>query len=505
MKVTKDRLGAYLLEQGKITRDMLHNSAQQSLVSHEPLGSILVRNGFITQRDKIKALQEVDIDLLSDESTVVTRCPAQALIDTQTMILVEENKEVWIASRQDRSDVERRLEPYYRGFKIHWNPVDLEKLDDYLSKIESMSRKNIDRLDWLLKEGLLIGASDIHVQPKSGGTYAVFMRVDGVLQHRYEGPIEEYGRVAAKIKTRGNIDAAEHRTSQDGKFSIDHNGRQVDLRVATMPSTDGEKLTLRILDPDSVEKDLDGVGISRVSEWRVGMKEKSGFCLVCGKTGSGKTSSIYATMNEINRFEQAIYTIENPVEFTIHYATQINVNPDTGMTFERAVRDAMRADPDVIMIGEIRDYETAHAAIQAAETGHLVVASMHTESIGGAFQRLKDLGVNINDLKGLMRSVLVQNLVKKVCDSCHGAGCSHCEETGSRGRTLISEVNYFSSAQEVIRAADGEISWPTMNDDLIKKYEEGFVSRDTVVNFGTSAERALLEHEKNKNKSEVEV
>lgn len=509
----KQKLGHYLLENEKITKDELYTALERQKVSKEALGNILVHNGFITQREKIEAIQQVDIDQLSDESTLITRCPPGALIDTETMILVEDKETVYLATRQDKFDVEKRLRPFYPNFTFSWSPVDYEHLDKYLSQIEALSRKNVNRVDWLIRKGLKIGASDLHIEPGTR-SYVVFMRVDGDLRHAYEGLLDEYQKVLSQIKERSNLDSAERRIPQDGGFAIEHHGRGVDLRVATTPSTLGEKIVIRILDPENTEVSLHGIGISRILEWEKGIKERNGICLICGPTGSGKTTTLNATIRGMDRFGKAIYTIEDPVEYDIPFVTQINANHATGMDFARGLKAMMRMDPDVIIVGEIRDLETAQIAIKAAETGHLVIGTLHTGSIAGALERLRDIGVDPNDIKGLIRSIMVQSLVRKMCGHCHGEGsvesgngkeaCNQCEGTGKKGRVLVSEANHFSSSAEVMSAIQGESNWPSMVDDLILKYEMGVIDRSEVINFGTAAETALIGHE-NKNKKDDQV
>lgn len=489
MRAEKD-LGLYLVEQGKIDETTLHTAREQQNISQEPLGNILVSNGFITQKDKIHALRTVDIDQLAEESLLITQCPPQVLLDTQTMILVEDRNEVYIASLQDREDVEFRLAPYYQGFKFVWNPVDIERLDSYLQQIESISRKNVKRDEWMIREGLMRGASDIHIEPR-GRSYSIFFRIDGALKHIYEGTLEEYGRLASRIKQLSNMDQEEKRVPQDGGYSVEHHGRNVDLRVATTPTTEGEKVVIRILDPENTESDLRNIGISRLSEWEKGIYEPHGICLVCGPTGSGKTTTLNATVRSMDRFGKSIYTIEDPVEYNIPYVSQVNTNPNVGMDFARGLKAMMRMDPDVIVIGEIRDIETAQIAIKAAETGHLVLSTIHTGSIEGALERLRDIGVDPNDIKNILRSVMVQRLVKRTCAHCQGKGCEECEDTGKKGRVLVSEVNYFEDAKAVMSANEGNVSWPTMIDDLMNQYEDGLITRDEVINQGVQAQKAL--------------
>jgi general secretion pathway protein E len=237
---------------------------------------------------------------------------------------------------------------------------------------------------------------------------------------------------------------------------------------------------------------LDGLGITRLVEWRKGVSRPNGLCLICGPTGSGKTTTLNATVKEMDRFERAIFTMEDPVEYRIPYVGQVGANPAVGLDFARGVRAFMRLDPDVIVVGEVRDAETARNAIKAAETGHLVLATLHTSTIYGAVGRLRDLDVPAHELRYLLRSVLVQNLMRTVCHHCHGDGCAVCQNTGYSGRTVISECAYFSSEHDVQRLLDGDVWWPTLMDDAILKFRQGQSTADEVIRlFGAEAAAAL--------------
>ena len=494
---TPNFLGEYLLKNGKIDEKTLHNAMRQQEVSHESLGNILVATGFISQKDKIMALREVDVDQLADEATIITRCPPKLLIETQTMILVEDREEVFLATRQNKEDVEDRLKSYYPNCEFVWNPVDIEKLDDYLNQIRAISRTNVDRLEWLLRESLARGASDIHIEPRES-SYTVFMRVDGVRRHVFEGHLDEYSKVRNQVKERSGMDSANIYVPHDGGFSAKHHGRNVDFRVATTPSIGGEKIVIRVLNPENTEVDLKHLDISRLSEWTKGVSENNGICLICGPTGSGKTTTLNATIRNMDRFGKSICSIEDPVEYKISYVTQINVNKASGLDFARGLKALMRMDPDVIVVGEIRDIETAEIAIKAAETGHLVIGTLHTGSIGGALERLRDIGVDPHDIKNLVRSIMVQRLVRKACDNCHGEGCDHCDGEGEKGRSMISEVKYFENSEEVMAANDNQITWPTMMDDLIVKHDRGEILRKEIIGIGPTAQRALEKYEEGK-------
>lgn len=487
-------LGEYLIKNGTIDRQTLKNALEQQGISHESLGNILVATGFISQKDKIMALREVDVDQLAEEATLITRCPAKLLVDTHTMILVEDRNEVFLSTRSNKQDVKELLGPYYPGCEFVWNPVDIEKLDGYLNQIRAISRNNVDRFEWLLREALAKGASDIHIEPRET-SYTVFMRIDGSRKHAYEGPLDEYSKVRNQVKERSGMDSANIYVPHDGGFSAKHHGRNVDFRVATTPSIGGEKIVIRVLNPENSEVSINQLGISRLSEWKKGVSESYGICFICGPTGSGKTSTLNATIRDMDRFGKSVCTLEEPVEYKLSYTTQINVNHAAGLDFARGLKALMRMDPDVIVVGEIRDLETAEIAIRAAETGHLVIATLHTGSIGGALERLRDIGVDPHDIKNLVRSIMVQRLARKVCDHCAGEGCEHCGGEGQKGRTMISEANYFENADEVMACNNGEINWPTMIDDLIDKYARGEILKKEIIGMGQSAQTALEKYE----------
>ena len=486
------KIGNHFLEKGRIDKKTLNSAIEQQKISHESVGDILVSNGFITQAEKIDAFLEIDIDALSNESTLITRCPVKALIETRTMILIEGDKDVYLATANDRFDAEKRLRPYYPDYRFVWSPVDVERLDEYLSKVQAASRQEINRLEWLIREALVKKASDIHIEPRSK-SYSVFFRVDGVRALAYEGSLAECGSITSKIKTQcgGSMDPAEKRVPQDGSFSVEHHGRDVDMRVATMPGTNGEKVVIRLLDPANTEVDIKSIGITRLDEWARGVSELHGLCLICGPTGSGKTTTLNATVRDMDRFGKSIYTIEDPVEYDIPYVTQININKAAGMDFAAALKSILRMDPDIVIVGEIRDRETAEFAIKASETGHLVIGTLHTESVGGALERLRDTGVPVEDIKGVLKSVMAQRLVRRICVRCNGDGCDVCEGTGKKGRVLVTECNYFWSADEVVKASQGEITWPTMIDDAVGKYHQGILPQDEVETLGVRAVKAL--------------
>lgn len=486
------RLGEHLVKEGLITQTMLDVALAEQHITGEILGKILVRSGFIMQRDLIDAIHRVDMNQLSSERSLVTRCPPQVLLDSRTMILAETADTVYLATLSDEQYVRALLRFHYPDETLIFNPVNMDLLDEYLDSLAKIVRNEGSLVDILLRRALRDSVTDVHIQPRTS-SYSVFFRYLGVLKHAHEGDLEEYLSLVAQIKDRSRIDIAERRIPQDGAFQVEHNGRLVDMRVATVPTVDGEKVVVRLLDPDRVDPRLDGLGISRLKKWRAGFSNADGICLICGPTGSGKTTTLNGTVREMDRFGKSINTLEDPVEYRIPYVAQVNINHVVGLDFARGVRAFMRADPEVIICGEIRDIETAQNAIKASETGHLVLGTLHTGSIRGTVDRLRDIGVEVSDLRYLLRAILVQRLIRTFCEFCHGDGCSHCYETGYGGRSVISEVEYFGEPEDVDRMMAGEVWWPTMIDDAVKKVDEGLTSPEEVIRlFGEQGRTQLV-------------
>lgn len=474
-RASHETLGEKLFNEGLITREKLKAALQEQAVTRERLGKILVRNGFIRQRDLFNALLRLSPEELHHEVVYTDLIPAQVLIDTKSMVMLISGDTIFIGTLSSTHRVRRVLERYLRGWDIRFSMVNPERLDEYLSQLQYTAGREVLNWERLFQEAMRMGASDIHILPRNE-SYTVKNRIDGVLHLIHEGTMEEYTSLISRVKDLARMDMAERRRPQDGGFSLEHNGRLVSFRVTTVPTLNGERMVVRILDGDSLDMSLDGLGITQVDEWRriVGMPD--GLCLICGPTGSGKSTTLASTAKEMNFLERAIYSIEDPVENHIPYAAQVNVNQAIGLDFAAAVRNFMRADPDVIIVGEVRDIETARNALKAAETGHLVLATLHTGSIVNAVARLKDIGVEPYELRHLLRGVMVQRLLRVYCPTCHGEGCDNCENTGYKGREVVSELVRLRDEVEVDRVINGEVFWPTLLHDARDKVLAGRTS-----------------------------
>jgi general secretion pathway protein E len=320
-------------------------------------------------------------------------------------------------------------------------------------------------INGLIAEAINQGASDIHVEPYENALI-VRLRIDGQLREVLQAPPRSKARIVSRIKVMARLDIAEKRLPQDGRISLSLGGRNVDVRVATLPSRYGERVVMRILDKDQAFRSLEALGLPAGVETRLRtmLAAPNGIILVTGPTGSGKTTTLYAALNLLNDKARNILTVEDPIEYAIEGVGQTQVNPKIGLTFASGLRAILRQDPDVVMIGEIRDAETAQIAVQASLTGHLVFSTVHTNSAVAAITRLKDMGIEPYLLASTVRGVLAQRLVRRLCGACkkpavigeaeraqfqalgiasprvfEAQGCAACKGTGYVGRIGLYE------------------------------------------------------------------
>ena len=323
-----------------------------------------------------------------------------------------------------------------------------------------------DFLEKILIDAKQIGSSDIHFEPYEKRCRVRF-RLDGKFIEQFTIPLEEYPMIVNKVKIKADLDIAEKRLPQDGRISINTHGNEFDIRVSTLPILHGEKLVLRILSKDSTIIDLERVGLSEkeLVNYREGLKQPSGIILISGPTGSGKTTTLYATLKELNTEDDNILTLEDPIEYTLDGINQVQLKENIGLDFVKTLKTFLRQDPDTIMIGEIRDADTANVAIRAAQTGHLVLSTIHTNSSWGTISRLIDMGVPSFLIASTLNMSVAQRLVRKLCNDCkkeavidtklfpqdfripkdlkthyRAVGCNSCHHTGYQGRKAIYEI-----------------------------------------------------------------
>ncbi|MFT6460526.1 MAG: general secretion pathway protein E [Maricaulis maris] len=361
--------------------------------------------------------------------------------------------------------------------------VDAERLRDLAS-----AGPVVRRLDGLVARAAEARASDIHVEQQHREAQ-IRLRVDGVLKGHAAWPTSQALAVISRVKVLAELDIAERRRPQDGRFSMAVAGRTIDLRVSVIPGQYGESLVLRLLDPEASLREIESLSLSPPVRESVEamLKLPHGLVLVTGPTGSGKTTSLYAFLRHLANGERKILTIEDPIEYRLSGVAQSQINAAIDLTFAKALRAFLRHDPDVVMVGEIRDAETARTAIQAAMTGHLVLSTLHTNDAPSAISRLQDMGVEDFLLAATLVGVVGQRLVRRTCADCKGAGCSHCDGTGYRGRLPVAEAfRVNESVRAAIRASEREeglapelarAGYKTMWQDGLALCEQGLTTR----------------------------
>ena len=350
----------------------------------------------------------------------------------------------------------------------------------------------IRMLNALLTQAARDGASDIHIEPYERHS-SVRFRVDGTLREVVQPNRALHAALISRLKIMAELDIAERRMPQDGRISLRIGTRAVDVRVSTLPSAHGERAVLRLLDKSEGRLSLEALGMQGdvLSRFTRLVAQPHGIILVTGPTGSGKTTTLYAALSRLDAAHSNIMTVEDPIEYELPGVGQTQVNARIDLTFAKALRAILRQDPDVIMIGEIRDFETAQIAIQASLTGHLVLATLHTNDATSAVTRLTDMGVEPFLLSSSLLGVLAQRLVRKLCRSCQGAGCASCGQTGYAGRSGVFELlvtddairaQIHSRASEAdIRAAALAGGMCLMRDDGERLVAAGLTSREELL------------------------
>ena len=375
--------------------------------------------------------------------------------------------------------------------------ADLSRMMQELPAVEDLLETADDApiirmLNALLTQAARDGASDIHIEPYERHS-SVRFRVDGTLREVVQPNRALHAALISRLKIMADLDISEKRLPQDGRISLRLGTRAIDVRVSTLPSAHGERAVLRLLDKSSGTLSLESVGMQgdTLQRFTSLIAQPHGIVLVTGPTGSGKTTTLYAALSRLDATQSNIMTVEDPIEYELPGVGQTQVNSKIDLTFAKALRAILRQDPDVIMIGEIRDFETAQIAIQASLTGHLVLATLHTNDAASAVTRLTDMGVEPFLLSSSLLGVLAQRLVRKTCGHCHGKGCEHCGHTGYAGRTGVFELltttdairaQIHNQASEAdIRAAALTDGMQLMRDDGERLIAAGITSREEVL------------------------
>jgi len=462
------------------------------------------------------------VPLVANNNTLVIAVadPGLVILSDELPLLLGKKLAYKVATGRQISDLLKRTEQSQRVLEQATEAFTLQVSKDDEESDETISGDRLTRdttvspvvrlVETIIFTALERRASDIHIEARDTEV-AVKYRIDGVLQHAMQPIAKEWhSTVLSRIKVLSDLDIAERRVPQDGRFRVKYKGRYIDLRVSIMPANYGEDAVLRVLDKETLSEKfqsltLDVVGFStdETKRFRRYIREPYGMVLVTGPTGSGKTTTLYAAINEIKSDEDKIVTIEDPVEYQLKGITQIPVNEKKGLTFARGLRSILRHDPDKIMVGEIRDQETAQIAIQSALTGHLVFTTVHANNVTDVIGRFINMGVEPYNFVSALNCILAQRLVRLICHNCkrprnyaaqelrdsgidparasefvfmEGAGCLECSGTGYHGRTAICELLDLSDhIREMIvgRRPTSEIKRAAIEEGMITLRESG--------------------------------
>ncbi len=492
----KKQLGQILIEAGKIDDNQLEEALIYKQKRNIYLGKAIIEIGFLTEKELIQTLgdqlklpflelmnYEIQPEALDkiDETTalkqkivplfMIGRTITIASADPLNIEIIDEISEKTgmdvnlVLSTE--TDIEQAIDLYYSAAQYAAKTGGkTDKTARVISKEIGEETEIIEAVDMLFNEAVKMGASDIHIEPRKKDV-RIRYRVDGVLQQYYTIPKSSMAAMISRVKILANMDIAESRVPQDGRFSHVAGDRNVDVRASTFPAVSGEKVVLRILDESRGKIELHKLGFSdkMLKKWREVIRNPNGIILVSGPTGSGKTTTLYATMNIVNTVEVNIMTIEDPIEYQLDDINQAQVNNRAGMTFSSALRSMLRQDPDIMMVGEMRDVETIEIAVRSALTGHLVFSTIHTNEAASSFTRMLDMGLDSFLISSSVRAVLAQRLLRLLCPRCKlevepteallesigiadkfngklfkAVGCAHCKNSGYRGRTGVYEL-----------------------------------------------------------------
>ncbi|HEY5365273.1 MAG TPA: type II secretion system ATPase GspE [Casimicrobiaceae bacterium] len=540
----RKRIGELLIERGKLDAPSLERALRMQQDSGGKLGTMLVTLGLVAQRDVTEALAaQLGLPVLDAASypelpILEERVSARFLRDARALPVREDDNELALAMADPTdtytidafemvtgravrpmvaipTELDAALERLYGAGKTATGQIfgDLEqRVDEIAFDADVQQLKDlaseapvIRLVALLITNALEARASDIHIEPFEN-RLTVRYRIDGVL-HEIESPPKRLSAaVISRVKILANLDIAERRLPQDGRIRLRIQGKEIDLRVSTVPTMHGESVVMRILDKGGVQLDFHKLGFmdDTLDVFMKSLLQPNGILLVTGPTGSGKTTTLYTALDRINNPDIKILTVEDPVEYQMAGINQIQVKPQIDLTFANALRSIVRQDPDVIMIGEIRDLETAQIAVQSALTGHLVLSTVHTNDAPSTVNRLLDMGVEDYLLTSTIVGIEAQRLVRTLCPHCkepyralpemvgqmglarfagtsdvtlyHAKGCASCSNTGYMGRLCIIEVMTMTDALRTLmmkHANATEIKVQAMKDGMLTMYEDG--------------------------------
>lgn len=533
-------LGALLLEEGLLTADQLEAAVDSQRESGLPLGQVLIEQGVVTEAQLVRALGEqigvpfIDLTEVGVDPAAVAAVPEYlikrytllpvafddgklvvAMADPANVLAVDDLRAVSgyeieprVATRSDLEDAIRRQANFDASVsdlaELAAEETDTEDLDGL--SVAAEDAPVVKLVNTVITRAVNDRASDVHLEPGEKELRVRF-RIDGVMHDVMSAPRSIANAVVSRVKIMADLDIAERRVPQDGRISLRVTNRAIDLRAATLPGIYGEKIVLRILDKSAGVASLSELGFEdyNLKRYHSAYSKPYGAILVTGPTGSGKTTTLYSTLEILNRPEVNIITVEDPVEYRLAGITQVQVNRKAGLLFATALKSILRADPDIILIGEVRDSETAQIAVEAALTGHLVLTTLHTNDAPSSIGRLLDMGVEPFLAGSSVDAVLAQRLARRLCKKCkvviqpdpavlaplgwreewgydrpvfRAEGCGACSQTGYRGRLSINEVMLVNEEIQrmiVERASADRIAAAAIEEGMVTLREDGLV------------------------------
>jgi len=549
---TPKRLGEILIERGIITAAQLQEALDLQKKQGGALGEIVTRLGYAESADVAQAvgvqlgMEVINLDTIDVPQTMIERVSV-TVAQTYRIIPVAIEDDVLLVAMADPGNIgalddlrffldcevrgciadaeawQRAFSKYYADQTesvtsiIHQMEQDDVRVPVTTTPTETIDLESIEEmadaapvrklLNLVLLQAIKDKASDIHFEPFED-EFKIRYRMDGVLYEMVPPPKHLALAIASRIKVMANMDIAERRRPQDGRIELNVGGNPIDLRISTLPTMFGESVVMRILDRSVVQLDLANLGMDdyTLNIFRTSIEQPQGIILVTGPTGSGKTTTLYAALREVNNVGVKIITVENPVEYSIEGLHQVNVNEEVGVAFANTLRHILRQDPDKILVGEIRDQETAEMAVQASLTGHIVFSTLHTNDAPTAITRLVDIGLAPFLITATLENVVSQRLVRKICEHCkeryeptpeelmelgltpaqvegkefyYGKGCSHCNSIGYQGRTGIFEIMRLDeelSAMVLREASTGEIRRAAIRKGMHSLRDAGLVA-----------------------------
>jgi len=548
----REHIGSVLVESGLVSSTDLQRARERQAETGEPLARVLVAEGMVEETALVKALgRHIGVDFISLADTTIDPAAAAlipeslarrygvipvrfedeslivAMVDPGNVLVVDDVRAITgrrvvarIATRADIEDAIRRQGRFDESVSNLADMVGGDVMEEDLSRVQAAVEEApiVKLVNTLISRAVSERASDLHIEPGERDLRVRF-RIDGVLHEIMTTPRSVSGAVVSRLKIMADLDIAERRVPQDGRVSIRVSGRPIDLRVATLPSIYGEKVVLRVLDKDDAILDLPDLGFLPYSlaRFQSSYSKPYGAILVTGPTGSGKTTTLYSTLHLLNRPQVNIITVEDPVEYRLPGITQVQVNRKAGLQFATVLKAILRSDPDVVLVGEVRDPETAKTAIEAALTGHLVLTTLHTNDAASSVGRLIDMGVEPYLVSSALDSVLAQRLARKLCERCKeprtappevvrqmgydpdetqitlymAVGCKMCSDTGYRGRLAINEVLLMSEEiqrmaverrpSDEIKRLSVEQGMKTLRQDGMEKVKLGMTTLEEVL------------------------